>query len=169
MEWRDIVGGAQMADDERTDSELDTLVEKIMSTLEAEDSKIYSGKAIAEFKSPVNVGSIDDADGIGIADGLCHDTMEITLKVEGERITECRFFTDGCGATIACGSMLTKVVTGKSITEAMEVKAEMLIDMLGGLPDDHLHCASLAVIALRNAIRDRSRRVAGQACGDDEE
>jgi len=140
------------------DSELDTLVETIMRTLDAEDSKLYSKEVVQEFKNPSNVGSIADPDGIGVADGLCHDTMEITLKTDGDTITRCMFFTDGCGATIACGSRLTRMVSGMTADEAMAIESERLIDLLGGLPADHKHCASLAIIALRNALRDRARR-----------
>jgi nitrogen fixation NifU-like protein len=156
-----------MTKDEGEQSDLDELVEGITSILEAEDSRIYSKEVIAEFRRPANVGYLSDPDGIGIADGLCNDTMEITLRLDGERIAKCMFFTDGCGATIACGSRLTREVTGRKITEAIEIGADDLINMLGGLPDDHRHCASLAVIALRNAIRNLGRRdVQGQGGGE---
>lgn len=147
-----------MTGDGKESSELDRIVQNIISVLESEDSKIYSKDVIAEFQNPANVGSVADADGRGIADGLCNDTMEITLKLDGDRIAECMFFTDGCGATIACGSRLTKVAIGKTIEEGLEIEPEYLAGLLGGLPDDHKHCTSLAVIALRNALRDYVRR-----------
>ncbi len=147
-----------MTEDGKESPELDRIVQNIMNVLESEDSKVYSKDVIAEFKDPANVGSITDADGVGIADGLCNDTMEITLELDGDRIAKCMFFTDGCGATIACGSRLTKTVTGKTVEEALEIAPEDLAGLLGGLPDDHKHCTSLAVIALRNALRDCVRR-----------
>ncbi|MGB2825010.1 MAG: iron-sulfur cluster assembly scaffold protein [Thermoplasmata archaeon] len=147
-----------MTEDGKESSELDRIVQNIMSVLESEDSKVYSEDVIAEFKDPTNVGSVADADGVGIADGLCNDTMEITLKLDGDRIARCMFFTDGCGATIACGSRLTKIATGKTLEEALAIEPEYLAGLLGGLPDDHTHCTSLAVIALRNALRDCMRR-----------
>jgi nitrogen fixation NifU-like protein len=143
-----------MTEDRETESELDRVVRSIMRVLDAEDSREYSKEVIAEFKNPANGGSIDGPDGRGISDGLCNDTMEITLRMDGERIAECRFFTDGCGATIACGSRLTKMATGMTIEEAREIEPERLAEALGGLPDDHSHCTALAVIALRNALRD---------------
>ncbi len=147
-----------MTEDGGESSELDRIVQNIISVLESEDSKIYSEEVIAEFRDPANVGSVADADGVGIADGLCNDTMEITLKFDGDRIARCMFFTDGCGATVACGSKLTKIAIGKTVEEALEIEPEYLAGLLGGLPDDHKHCTSLAVIALKNALRNYVKR-----------
>lgn len=137
----------------KKESDLDKLVQNIMTILDAEDARIYSKEVIAEFKNPSNVGTLENPDGTGVADGLCNDTMEISIKIREGKITECTFFTDGCGATIACGSRLTKKAIGLSADEAMTIRPEDLIAELGGLPDDHRHCATLSVIALRNAIR----------------
>ena len=147
-----------MSEKEQESTELDDLVESIMSVLDAEDSKIYSQEVIAEFKNPANVGVVENADGTGISDGLCNDTMEMTLKLDGDRIAECMFFTDGCGATIACGSRLTKIAVGRTVEEALDIQPEELAAALGGLPEEHRHCATLAVIALRNAVRNCEKR-----------
>jgi nitrogen fixation NifU-like protein len=141
--------------------ELDELAESIVLMMEQEDAKIYSRETISEFRNPANVGRMEDADGVGIADGLCADTMEMYIKLDGGRIQRCTFFTDGCGATIACGSRLTRLATGMTVQEAKAVGQEELISLLNGLPKEHEHCAALAVIALRNAIRDCERRVEG--------
>ena len=143
-----------MSESEKKGSDLDELVQNIMTILDAEDARIYSKEVIAEFKDPANVGTLEDADGRGVADGLCNDTMEICIKMEEGRIARCVFFTDGCGATIACGSRLTKKAIGMDVDDAMTIRPEDLIAELGGLPDDHKHCATLAVIALRNAVRN---------------
>lgn len=149
------------------ESELDELVQSIMTILDAEDARIYSKEVVAEFKNPANVGTLEDADGRGVADGLCNDTLEICIKIAEGKIARCVFFTDGCGATIACGSRLTRKAVGMSLEDALAIRPEDLIDELGGLPDDHRHCATLAVIALRNAIRNsRSKAVDGSAEGD---
>jgi nitrogen fixation NifU-like protein len=139
-------------------SELDQLVENIVTAMETDDSKIYTKEVISEFRDPANVGPLDDADGSGVADGLCMDTMHMWVKIEGEKVSHCTFYTDGCGATIACGSRLTKLVTGRTIDEAMAISPEDLTKSLGGLPDEHIHCASLSVIAFRNAVRDAKCR-----------
>ncbi|MCU0860352.1 MAG: iron-sulfur cluster assembly scaffold protein [Thermoplasmata archaeon] len=145
-------------------SELDILVENIVAAMEAGDSKIYSKEVIAEFRDPANVGPMDGADGTGLADGLCMDTMQMWVKVEGGRVSGCTFYTDGCGATIACGSRLTKLVRGLTPEEACAFKPESLVSSLGGLPEEHVHCASLAVIAFKNAMRDAMEKGA-RPCG----
>lgn len=138
--------------------ELDQLVENIVTSMEAEDSKTYTKEVISEFRDPANVGPMDDADGAGTADGLCADTMHIWVKTDGGMVSRCTFYTDGCGATIACGSRLTKLVAGRTIEDAMSIGPEDLIASLGGLPEEHMHCASLSIIAFRNAVRDARKK-----------
>lgn len=78
--------------------------------------------------------------------------MEITLRLTDGRVEEARFMTDGCGPTVACGSMLSSMVEGLSAEEATRVKVTDLIDALGGLPEENTHCAKLAVDTLLKAI-----------------
>jgi len=144
--------------DDRGKEELDTLVENISRILQHEDEAAYSKEIVKEFRDPFNVGRMDNSDGQGIADGLCGDTMEFYIKVSSGRIEKCSFYTDGCGPTIACGSRLARFVTGMDLETATLVTPNDLVSLLNGLPPDHEHCASLAVIALRNALRDHSRR-----------
>jgi len=140
--------------DEDGPTELDRIVENIVTAMEADDSRTYTKEVISEFRDPANVGPLDDADGSGTADGLCMDTMHMWVRLEGGKVARCTFYTDGCGATIACGSRLTKLVTGKDVEEAMTIAPEELLSSLGGLPEDHVHCATLSIIAFRNAVRD---------------
>lgn len=91
-------------------------------------------------------------DAYGIVHGWCGDTMEIYLRLNGARIEEATFMTDGCGPSVACGSMLTTMVTGMSLEEAGEIRPEDLIAVLDGLPEESLHCAELAVSTLQEAI-----------------
>jgi len=144
--------------DRRDDQELDLLVENVVRILEQEDAKIYSREVIEEFRHPANIERMGDANGSGVGDGICGDSMEIYIKVRDGRIERCTFFTDGCGATIACGSRLTRMATGMSLDEAMEIKPVDLISALKGLPEEHVHCASLTVLALRNAVRDHRHK-----------
>jgi len=81
--------------------------------------------------------------------------MEIYLRLDGERIEETRFMTDGCGPSVACGSMLTAMVQGMSLEEAGGVRPEDLIAVLDGLPQESVHCAELAVTTLRQALGSR--------------
>ena len=151
-----------MTDENSMKDELDELVENMIRIMETENAKAYSEDVISEFRNPSNVGRMADADGEGVADGLCKDTMEMWVKVRDGLIVDCTFFTDGCGATIACGSRLTRFVKGLSTDEAMRVRPRDLVSLLNGLPPDHEHCAALAIIALKNALRDcEARRSAG--------
>jgi nitrogen fixation NifU-like protein len=165
MEAKDsatAAGGAlaEMSNRERAEEmdELDSFIENVTRIIEAEDEKIYSKEVIEEFKNPTHAYRMTDADAEGIADGLCGDTMEMYIKVDGERIKACSFYTDGCGATIACGNRLARHVEGMDIEAARNVSPEELISLLNGLPEEHKHCASLSVLALRNAIRKLEER-----------
>jgi nitrogen fixation NifU-like protein len=120
-----------------------------------EDMKrVYSEKTIDHFLNPRNLGEIPAPDGFGRITGPCGDTMEICLKVRDGRVTNASFLTDGCGTTIASGSMVTELAKGKSISEAQKITQQDVLNALGGLPEDSLHCALLAANTLREAIED---------------
>lgn len=125
------------------------LEQSVMQDMQA----VYSEKTIDHFLNPRNLGEILGADGLGRVTGSCGDTMEICLKVKDSRIVNACFWTDGCGPSIASGSMVTELVKGMSIADAEKISDQDLVGALGGLPTDSLHCASLAVDALKEAIR----------------
>jgi nitrogen fixation NifU-like protein len=115
----------------------------------------YTEKVMDHFANPRNVGSIDNPDGIGkVGNPVCGDLMELTIKVEEDRIVDVRFRTFGCGAAIATSSILTEMVKGKTIKEALEITAEHVAAALGGLPPKKLHCSNLGADALKAAIDD---------------
>jgi len=119
---------------------------------------VYSDKVVNEFYNPKNVGRMPEPDARGLVHGWCGDTMEIYLRLKEERIEAASFMTDGCGPTVACGSMLTTMVQGMSLEEASEVRPEDLLEALDGLPEESVHCAELAANTLREAIANRPRR-----------
>ncbi len=114
----------------------------------------FSEKARHLIESRENMGSIEKPDARGFVRGWCGDSMQIDLQISGKTIQEARFITDGCGATIACGSIITQMARTKTLTEAEHITPEDLIAVLDGIPKDHEHCATLAVNALRQAIRN---------------
>jgi nitrogen fixation NifU-like protein len=115
---------------------------------------MYSAQVLDHFENPRNVGEIDDADAAAEAENpVCGDVMRLTLRIAGERVVEARFKAKGCVASVACASMLTQLVTGKSLVEARGVSREKLSLMLGGLPQASEHAAQLAVDVLRAALR----------------
>ena len=113
-----------------------------------------SKKVIDHFTNPRNVGELRAADGLGRASISCGDSMQICLRVGNDRILEARFITDGCGPVIACGSMATELVKGKTVSEAMSLSEDDIKAGLDGLPDSETHCATLAVNALKQALTD---------------
>ncbi len=122
---------------------------------------MYSEKVMDHFMNPRNVGEIPDADGIGMeGNPTCGDVMKIFIKVEDGRIVDAKFKTFGCGASIAVSSMVTEMVKGKTLEEALQISKETVADALGGLPPQKMHCSNLGADALRKAIEDyRSKRV----------
>jgi nitrogen fixation NifU-like protein len=116
--------------------------------------KTYSEKVIDHFLNPRNLGELGDADGFGKVTGPCGDTMQICLRVNDGKITEVAFMTDGCGTTIACGSMTTELAKGKAVTEALRITQDGILKSLDGLPEDDIHCSLLAANTLKEALRD---------------
>ncbi len=114
----------------------------------------YTETVVEHAVNPRHVGSLTDADGNASLLGSCGDNMEMWLKIEHDRITEITFWTDGCEATIACGSITTELAEGKTVGEAMAINAGIIMEKLGGLPPDHVHCAGLAASTLRKALVD---------------
>jgi nitrogen fixation NifU-like protein len=137
-----------------TDEDFERFLEALQKKIEYEDEQYYSKIVIYEYKNPSNFGIINNPDAVGMIRGPCGDTMKIGLKLKDQRIIKVRFWTDGCGATIACGSMLTKIIKGKSLKEANEVSSPQLLKALDGLPKEHNHCTVLAINTLKKAIND---------------
>jgi nitrogen fixation NifU-like protein len=115
----------------------------------------YSENVLDHYQNPRNVGEIEDADGVGlVGNPSCGDMMQITIKVQDARITDVKFKTFGCVAAIATSSMVTELVKGKSIEEALQVTNRDVADALDGLPPVKMHCSLLAEEAIRAAIED---------------
>jgi len=133
---------------------MDSSWEKFEELIKTEMRKIYSEAVIEHSMNPRNVGELADADGYARITGPCGDTMEIWLKVHGDIITNTSFMTDGCGTSIASGSMITELVKGKSLGEARTISQQDVLNALDGLPDESEHCALLAANTLKEAIND---------------
>ena len=128
--------------------------EKFEELIKAEMRKIYSEAVVEHSMNPKNLGELEDADAFARVTGPCGDTMSIWLKVNGNTITDASFITDGCGTTIASGSMVTEMAKEKSVGKARKISHQDVLDALGGLPDESKHCALLAANTLKEAIRD---------------
>ena len=119
----------------------------------------YSDKVMDHFLNPHNIGDLPDANGVGnVGNPVCGDIMRLYIKVENDRIVDVRFKTFGCGAAIATSSMVTDLVKGKTIEEALQISNKAVAEALGGLPKVKMHCSVLAEEALQAAIEDYRKR-----------
>jgi len=131
-----------------------TAWDKFQELVRDEMREAYSETVIDHAMNPRNVGNMDAADGYANVTGPCGDTMDIWLKVREDTITRATFMTDGCGTTIAAGSMVTELVRGKSVSQALRISQKDVLSALDGLPEESKHCALLATNTLKAAVKD---------------
>ena len=116
---------------------------------------MYNEKVMEVFKNPKNVGEIENPDGIGtVGNASCGDIMQISLKIENDVIVDAKFKTFGCAAAIATSSTATEMVKGMTVEEALQLTNRRVVEALGGLPSQKLHCSVLAEEAIKKAIED---------------
>ncbi|MEM3086447.1 MAG: Fe-S cluster assembly scaffold protein NifU [Halobacteria archaeon] len=121
----------------------------------------YSQKVLDHFRNPRNVGTIENADGVGtVGNPTCGDLMTMYIKVnpETQRVEEMKFQTFGCGAAIASSSMMTEIAQGKTIEEATRITKTDIVEALDGLPPVKIHCSVLATEALHAALQDYAEK-----------
>jgi nitrogen fixation protein NifU and related proteins len=121
---------------------------------------MYTDKVMDHFQNPRNVGELTGANGVGeVGNAVCGDIMKIYLKVEEDRIVDVKFKTFGCGAAIATSSMVTEMVKGKTLDEALTITNQAVAEALDGLPPQKMHCSNLAADAMHKAIEDYRNKV----------
>lgn len=114
---------------------------------------MYSAQLLDHFQNPRNAGDLALADAVAeISNPVCGDVIRLSLQVRGERIVEIRFKAKGCVPSMACGSALTELARGKTVSEARRLKREDLIAAVGGVPPASSHAAQLALDALSTAL-----------------
>lgn len=115
----------------------------------------YNDKVMDYFLNPRNIGVLKDPDGVGkVGNPKCGDIMQLQIKIKDNKIIDAKFQTMGCAAAIATSSMLTELIKGKSVQEALKISNEEIVKELGGLPKIKIHCSVLAKKALKKAILD---------------
>jgi nitrogen fixation NifU-like protein len=124
-------------------------------------STLYTPKVLETFKKPHNYGTMKNPDGVGVVGNpTCGDVMKLYIKVgKGEVIKDIRFETFGCVAAIATSSIITDMVKGKTIKQAMKITKDGVVEELGGLPKIKYHCSVLAVDALHKAIENYNGKI----------
>ena len=130
----------------------DDLAKNLQQKIDADEEKVYSKTVIQEYRNPDHYGKLPNPDATAQFTGPCGDTMRTFLKIAADTIIKARFQTDGCGPSLACGNMLMKLVEGKNVQDAYLVTNRDLLTTLNGLPQDHQHCAKLAVDTLQKAL-----------------
>lgn len=125
---------------------------------------MYSSTVMDHFRSPRNVGDLADADGVGNAGNpISGNTIALYLRIADGTVTDAKFRTFGCAASIAASSMVTEWVIGRTAEEAETIENHTIAEALGGLPPTKMHCSAMAADGVRTAIEDyRSRRGANR-------
>ncbi len=114
---------------------------------------MYSAQLLDHFQNPRNAGEVADAAAMAeIENPACGDVLRLSLQLSGGRITQVQFKAKGCVAAIACGSALTELVVGKTLSEARNLRREDVSAAVGGLPQASAHAAQLALDALSKAL-----------------
>jgi nitrogen fixation NifU-like protein len=145
----------------------EAFIDDLQREIDEETRRIYSQEVFRRWKHPTHVGRMADAEACSRVRGSCGDTMEIYLRIRGNTIERASAFTDGCGCSMVCGSVVAEMAEGKTLEEAMDLRGDEVVEALHGLPDEDVHCAFLAADALREALHRylqgiRERGVKGQ-------
>jgi nitrogen fixation NifU-like protein len=132
----------------------DKAIEELQASIIEEAQKTYREKVIQSWLNPRYMGELENPEGYGKVKGSCGDTVEILLRIKNGMIADARFLTDGCGTTIAASNMACELAIGKSPKEVLRISQEVILEELGGLPEESVHCAFLASDTLKKALTD---------------
>ena len=134
--------------------DFDKAMDELQKSIIEDARKVYSEEVIERWLNPKYMGEMESPHGHGKVTGICGDTVQIFLRIDNNRITDARFITDGCATTIAAGSMACELAMGKPFREAFKITKEVILEKLGGLPEESIHCALLSSNTLRAALTD---------------
>lgn len=133
---------------------MDDFVDKLQEQIFEETRKTYGEEVFSRWQNPRFMGRMVDASSVGRVTGKCGDTMEIFLRITNDHIEEVNFCTDGCGSSVACGSMVAELASGKGLDEVAQIGGDTILEALGGLPEEESHCAYLAAETLQVALHE---------------
>jgi nitrogen fixation NifU-like protein len=131
---------------------MDDFVDKLQEQIFEETREVYGEEVFNRWQNPKFMGRMTNASCVGRLTGSCGDRMEIYLRITNDKVEEASFFTEGCGASVACGSVVAELATGKDLEEASQIGGDTVLMVLGGLPEEENHCAFLAAETLLAAI-----------------
>jgi nitrogen fixation NifU-like protein len=133
---------------------LDNFVRELQDKIYDDTLRDYGQEAFERWLNPSYMHEMENCDARGRITGPCGDTMEIFLRFHDGRVSEASFTTDGCGPSMICGSLAAELAMGKEPGEIREITAKTILDTIGGLPEDDVHCASLAANTLQVALNN---------------
>jgi len=133
---------------------LEDFVHEIKEQIYEETREAYGDKAYQRWLNPLFMGSMNNPDGYAKSVGVCGDTMEISLKFEGDRVKHALFQADGCGSSSVCASFAVELSMGKAPGEVSAISGEVIMETLEGLPKEDEHLAFLAAETLQQALND---------------
>lgn len=114
---------------------------------------MYSKQVAEHIAHPLNVGEIEHPSGVGdVTNDVCLDRVRLTVRVDGGTVADAKVKANGCPPTIAAASVLTQLIIGRTVREASELTRQDVVTALGSLPAAKMHCAALAIDALRTAL-----------------
>jgi nitrogen fixation protein NifU and related proteins len=128
--------------------------EQLQEEIIEDARKVYPEPVIERWLNPTNFGKIQNPQGYAKVGANCGDVIEVSLRIINDRILDAKFMTEGCGPTLAAGSMATELALGRTVREASKINQQMIIETLGGLPEESRHCALLASDTLHEALKD---------------
>ncbi len=137
-------------------SELDDFLVDLQARIAEDARKVFGAEVVRRWLESPHVGVIEDSDAHARVTGPCGDTMEIYLSVREGIVEDARFMTDGCAASVACGSMACELAMGRTVSLLGTVTQEAILEALGGLPEAHRHCGLLAAETLAEAVCSRT-------------
>lgn len=119
----------------------------------------YSKEVMEHFLRPKNAGRMDNPSGVGmIGDPECGDSLQLFIRVDGERISDVKYLIRGCPAAMAVASALSELAMGRLVEDALFITDDDVVEVLGGLPEIKLHCSNLGASALQLALKDYYER-----------
>nr|MDO8115904.1 iron-sulfur cluster assembly scaffold protein [Candidatus Sigynarchaeota archaeon] len=138
----------------KPDEAFDKFAQELQQELIDKEIRNYNKQIVELFHDPPNYGRLT---GDGVLEhsylGPCGDQMTFFLSIKDGIIKKAQFITTGCGASVATGAQTTLLAKGRTVDEAMKIEPIMVDEALGGLPNDHKHCAELAIRTLRQTLQ----------------
>ncbi|WP_289019055.1 iron-sulfur cluster assembly scaffold protein [Desulfobacter postgatei] len=135
-----------------TVSNLDAFLDKLQEEIFDEAKQALGERGFDRWRNPKYNGRMENPDGWGRVTGECGDTMEIYLKFKGNRVADASYFTDGCASSMVSGSFAAELTLGKTPEELTDITADQILEAIGRLPDDDLHCTTLAARTIQAAL-----------------